>query len=338
MTADRLARHPSAMLSRSPFRRWSKRIRRHRDSVILMYHRIIDAESDPWGLAVSPDNFRTHLRELKRSRPVLAMDDLVAGLSRDDLPRGAVAITFDDGYVDNLRNALPALREENLPATLFLATGPTLHSQHYWWDELAARILDASGPIRIREEIGGIVWELEFGPREPADECRKGWRAWETPRTQRESVYYRCWDRLRGLAFNAREDVMRRFRELLPGELHDRDRPMTPDEVRELTADSLVGLGGHTVDHVDLLEVDRATALAQMRTGKEQAEAMTGKPLKGFAYPYGRAEEPLEDLAAQAGFEWACDTRNRGVSSHNLRRYRLPRIGADDQPNISFLA
>src|SRR5262249_22514658 len=76
--------------------------------VILMYHRIASPAIDPWGLAVTPHHFEEHL-DVLRSRTVLSVADLVDRLERGALPDDAAAITFDDGYFDNLRAAKPRL-------------------------------------------------------------------------------------------------------------------------------------------------------------------------------------------------------------------------------------
>ena len=47
-----------------------------------------------------------------------------------------MAITFDDDLPEHVRDALPALRAADLPATFFL-NGASLHSPHaFWWEEL----------------------------------------------------------------------------------------------------------------------------------------------------------------------------------------------------------
>ena len=52
------------------------------------------------------------------------------------LPLDAVALTFDDGYVDNLVFGKPRLEAADLPATVFLATGYIDRFEPFWWDEL----------------------------------------------------------------------------------------------------------------------------------------------------------------------------------------------------------
>jgi peptidoglycan/xylan/chitin deacetylase (PgdA/CDA1 family) len=71
--------------------------------------------------------FRAQLAALgRRAAPVIPLEDAVDGLLRGESPAaGAVAITFDDGYADNLERAHPILREQGLPATLFVATSLT---------------------------------------------------------------------------------------------------------------------------------------------------------------------------------------------------------------------
>jgi peptidoglycan/xylan/chitin deacetylase (PgdA/CDA1 family) len=105
-------------------RRVFRRLRRRKGApAILMYHRVAAVQQDPWDLAVSPDTFEQQLAYLKRNNTTMALDKLVQGLRGGKLPDNAVAITFDDGYRDNLVQAKPLLAHYGLPATLFLATG-----------------------------------------------------------------------------------------------------------------------------------------------------------------------------------------------------------------------
>ena len=108
--------------------------------VILMYHRVARARHDPWALAVHPERFEQQMDWLSRHRTVLPMDEFVTLMKRDRLPRTAVGLTFDDGYVDNLTTAKPVLERHNLPATVF-ALGDRQSVEPFWWDELADLVL-----------------------------------------------------------------------------------------------------------------------------------------------------------------------------------------------------
>lgn len=116
---------------------------------ILTFHSIDDKGSV---ISYSPDNFRLLLDVLEKQQiPVLDLDTLLAPGTRK-----GVAITFDDGMRSVYRNALPVLRDHNMPAHLFLTTD-AVNSATPWprdaadghtfemlnWDELAA--LQAGG-------------------------------------------------------------------------------------------------------------------------------------------------------------------------------------------------
>ena len=88
---------------------------------ILTYHRVADASADP--LAISPDRLRRQLHVLRdRGLKIIAMRDVYAEL-RTPSAEQAVALTFDDGYLDTLTAAEPILREAAAPATVFIPTG-----------------------------------------------------------------------------------------------------------------------------------------------------------------------------------------------------------------------
>jgi peptidoglycan/xylan/chitin deacetylase (PgdA/CDA1 family) len=84
---------------------------------ILTYHSI-DTSGSP--ISVSPAAFRRHIgHALSRSIRIVSMADLLAA---DDTADDTVALTFDDGYVNVAREAIPCLVEQGLPATIFVPT------------------------------------------------------------------------------------------------------------------------------------------------------------------------------------------------------------------------
>jgi hypothetical protein len=100
-------------------------VRPRSSAVILMYHRVAEPACDPWNLAVSLDNFDQQMQVLRRNRRPLPMRQLVEGLRVGDLPERAVAVTFDDGYMDNLVNAKPTGSQRQFFLRLVLSAGLT---------------------------------------------------------------------------------------------------------------------------------------------------------------------------------------------------------------------
>lgn len=91
---------------------------------ILTYHRV-NASHPRDRLTVHPEAFRRQLGEVIRSgRSVVTLEEGLGRLrSAEHGSEDVVALTFDDGYEDNVSQALPILESFGLPATFFLATG-----------------------------------------------------------------------------------------------------------------------------------------------------------------------------------------------------------------------
>ncbi len=109
---------------------------------ILMYHYIreVDPEADPLGfrLSVRPERFAEQLAWLREHGYVgLRMREVAACLRSNNCPRRAVALTFDDGYADNVTAALPLLRRYGFPATFYIVTGFVGREGYMDWADLA---------------------------------------------------------------------------------------------------------------------------------------------------------------------------------------------------------
>lgn len=87
---------------------------------ILMYHAV---NTSGWKHAIEPVSFEAQIAWLSKHRNVVSLADVVSYVSGDMvLTRSAVTVTFDDGYEDFLRVAVPILEKYKIPATLFLTT------------------------------------------------------------------------------------------------------------------------------------------------------------------------------------------------------------------------
>lgn len=104
---------------------------------IFLYHRIAKPNSDAMGLSVSPANFKSQLAYLKQNYTLVPLVQLVIWIRAKRLKNNAAAITFDDGYADNLHNALPILKELNIPATFFVTSGYIDSKKPFYWESEA---------------------------------------------------------------------------------------------------------------------------------------------------------------------------------------------------------
>lgn len=95
----------------------------HPRARVLMYHGVdrVSARRDPYGMFVTPEAFRQQMETLvERGFVPVSEDDYLAAVDGAPLPRKAVLITFDDGYVGVGEHAVPVLRELGLPSVLYV--------------------------------------------------------------------------------------------------------------------------------------------------------------------------------------------------------------------------
>ena len=89
---------------------------------ILMYHSIGKKNFNP--MVIPTDKFSEQMKFLKENGyKTLTLDEVYNFFENNiPVPSKSVAITFDDGYIDNYINAYPILKRYKLNATIFLIT------------------------------------------------------------------------------------------------------------------------------------------------------------------------------------------------------------------------
>ena len=83
--------------------------------------------------------FAEQMSFLAENHEVVSMDGLVDYLESEpdrDSNKFVVAVTFDDGYKDNLTHALPILEQYNIPAVIYITTRFLEGDTWMWWYEL----------------------------------------------------------------------------------------------------------------------------------------------------------------------------------------------------------
>ncbi len=80
---------------------------------ILTYHSVGHRTHE---MNVHPEQFQEQMEWLAEHVPIIPLRDAIEGTP-------GIAITFDDGYADNLTQAAPILRQLHFPATVFMVAG-----------------------------------------------------------------------------------------------------------------------------------------------------------------------------------------------------------------------
>lgn len=281
---------------------------------ILMFHNVRPANPRAYApnqpLEITPEFLETTIQLLARLKyEVIPVADVTARLTANDGRRFA-ALTFDDGYRDNLEFAAPILQRHATPYTIYVTTGFVNRTSRLWWLELEAAIglLD-----HIDIEIAGDRFSV--AARTPEEKCNAYVGAYAFLRNHDESVML---DRISALLAQsgARDD----FCHLC----------MTWDEIRTATQDPLCTIGAHTLTHARLAKYDESFVRHELLESRDVIEREIGRPVVHLAFPFGDnlSAGPREfAIAQECGYETALTTRP-GVLFPNHRDYltALPRL------------
>jgi peptidoglycan/xylan/chitin deacetylase (PgdA/CDA1 family) len=295
---------------------------------ILCFHRVVadggfSSIAENRAIKVGADDLRWILEWTRaRGLDAISMDAVPARLEN---PRGNkfVCFTFDDGYRDNLRAALPLFREFRAPFTVHVAT----------------RLADATAPLwwfALEQVVNG---RAEF-----AFEWAGKKRAFSLDTEgQREAAFVEMARLIREQGRDTRDEVVAcicREAGVDPLE-HTRALIMRWDELRELAADPLVTIGTHTAGHHTLNRLTDDEARDELLGAKREIESRLGREVKHLAYPFGgrNAVGPREfALAAECGFATAVTTRCANLfPAHARHLHALPRLTVSGNYDIRTL-
>ena len=313
-------------------RAWARRRGRRvheAHGLVLMYHRVATPVADPWQLAVAPQTFDAQLRALREAFDVVPLRELRENLRTGRHARPVAAVTFDDGYLDNLTVAKPILECHAVPATVFVITGFTGRTEGFWWDRLAHAVL-GNQPLPSRLEIPGEPAGFEFADPDLADAGDRGQRA-------RRRLHDQLWAWLCDRPDAAKLRALERL-EHWHGRAPAHDpggRPMSGDELRQLVAGGLVDVGAHTATHPRLSRLSRDAQATEIATSRADCRAILGHDPVAFSYPNGDYAPETVELVRGAGFALACNSR-QDLAWAGDDALQIPRISVKEETGAAL--
>lgn len=266
-------------------------------AIVLAYHRLSSEGPDPFDLAVAPERFAEHLDVIASLSRPLDLTTAVSGLNEP-----GVAITFDDGYRDNLVEGLPLLEKHGMHATVFVTAGYVDAGRELWWDE-TDKLLSVPTPARVASPIGepGFANLAQMGA--PGTPQRRRWHA-------------RVANFLRPLETHARDARLAELLDQVGVQRHVREayRVLSAAEIASVAATGVIAIGAHTVTHPVLALLPPVRQREEVRESKRILEEIVNGPVADFSYPYG-----ARTLKRRAAYFF---TRQKTLAPHYEARTR----------------
>ena len=261
---------------------------------VLTYHRVgVPGEIpylDPRQISATPQTFERHMQFLAGHYHVVHMEQVLDAVTNGTpLPKGAVAITFDDAYEDVKKYAWPVLKKYKLPATVFVPTAyPDQPQRAFWWDRLYNAFANTS-----REEVAATpIGKLSLKNRE-----------------ERMQNFKRLQNHIKAFSH---EDMMgvvdEMCEQLLNGNRAASNSVIGWDELRRLAREGLT-LGGHTRTHPILTQIAPETVREEVAGSLEDLRREIGEVLPVFAYPNGNHNPEVIKIMEEAGYRLSFVTR-----------------------------
>lgn len=284
---------------------------------IFIFHRV-HGQPDPL-FPGEPDiaRFNAIIGWISHWFNVLPLDVAARQLRSLVLPARAACITFDDGYVDNLHNALPVLQHHAVSATFFIATG-FLDGGRMWNDSIIEslrycrhRVFDGR-PLGI----GMLALDTQIERRHAIDAVLH--RVKYMPAPERQAAVEQL---VHATGAPNKGDLMLRSDQLLA------------------LRNAGMQIGAHTDTHPILENTSDEQAEMEIFGSKTKLQSLLCQPVTLFAYPNGK---PGVDYSARhaamvsiAEFEAAVSTEP-GCATATTDVFQLPRYTPWGRSRLRF--
>jgi peptidoglycan/xylan/chitin deacetylase (PgdA/CDA1 family) len=285
--------------------------------IIFTLHRVLPDDPDDFSpnaiLQVKPDFLDFVIRRIRElGFEIVDMGEAVRRLESDFPEKRFAVLTFDDAYRDNFKYALPILRQQQAPFTLYVPTALVDGVGEVWWQALEDIIARQEA---LAVEIDG---ETTIVP--------------SATLAEKQTAYDEIYHQMRTMPEPARVALIRDLAVKYGYDLEAQCRDLIMDwsALKTFARDQLCTLGAHTVHHYELAKLPAEQAHAEIEQSLKVLEAQFGKRPLHLSYPIGGTASagPREyKMAKDLGLLSAVTTLPGGLYRHHRNALTaLPRV------------
>ncbi|MFT5251169.1 MAG: peptidoglycan/xylan/chitin deacetylase (PgdA/CDA1 family) [Flavobacteriales bacterium] len=250
---------------------------------ILVYHGIDrEGETKYNSRFISKVFFEEFIKYITTHYNVISLDNFYQKKFKKDTLN--IAITFDDGYLNNYKYAVPILEKYKVPACFYITT---IHKKApYLW----ADFLDL---VSFHTEKEEIIFERNLYKKNAKKEFI--WNGISMKNVAKALPY-----EVLKLIYEVFEDD---YKALPPKDVEDYWKLMNAEQIKEIADNPLFTIGAHGETHASLVDIPLEAAKREIINSKQQLETICGQPIAEFAFPFGYYNHELVDYCQEIGFE-----------------------------------
>lgn len=220
------------------------------------------------------------------------------------------ALTFDDGYVDNYRAALPVCQHYKVPMTVYVTTGFVQRKHIAWWHFIEHLIAHHSTlDAVIKGERFNLDCSTLSGKQKAFDQLSK---ILTLASSQDRAEFI--------------EDMTQRYGE--NSRLFAESLFMNESELKEFAGNDYAYIGSHGVSHCAFSSLDIDCLNQELMDSAEYTQSLSNSQLHHLAYPYGSSATVSArdiELVKGQGIATAVTTQHGCITSSSQLQ-ALPRI------------
>lgn len=283
---------------------------------VFLFHRI-SPHIDPVWPPITPEHFEKIITYLKENFEIVPLEQNILGNYKPISSRKLCAITFDDGYKDFVEYAMPIIKKQNVPASMYVITDCVNKSLPPWTFIFNHLLLNTK------------ISSLEIDSLQMPENLRK--ITWNTPRKKVAYINYIA-HMLKKISDEERENVMQQIR----SQINDADSfpkglMMNWDDIRCIKNEG-IEIGSHSANHPILSkELDLESIRHELKISGEEIEKEIGKFPLAISYPFGIYNNEAKKIAKKVGYKMGVTVFPKEYLA-NQDPFEIPRIELYSEP------
>jgi peptidoglycan/xylan/chitin deacetylase (PgdA/CDA1 family) len=250
-------------------------------NLVLMFHNVVpvaDKQLNPRNISVG--HFSFILDFLQKNFDVVPLREL------NNAPKGRVAITFDDGLINNLTHAAPQLARRNMPATFFISTPRILGRDKLWPDTLSHLLTFVGDEIHLGEQTFRRSYKNHF--RAVSDQTKLEDVLLKISQPEIEAFIEQLFKAIRHDPFySGNEDFW---------------RVMKGEEIKLVAAMPGMTIGCHGIAHVNMTKLSDDDLMYELSESRRYLSQVISANVDQLAWPFGLYDDRTAACAKEAGF------------------------------------
>lgn len=256
-------------------------------NIILNFHGVTNIKGNRFNNRhLDASEFEKIIRYLKTNYNIVPLKELFeTHRTKKDSTKKTIAITFDDGYLNNFTVALPILKKHHVPATFYIISESLVNPVFYVWPDVIDLIQK-----HTKEDI-----VLSFGTfKFPSFYC-------DALQTNLVNLMKKSGEK--------REAYLNEIKEKYPAYLTEAKKHpeliklVSKNELTLFANETLIEYGSHTHLHYCLEHLNTALSYSELTQSKKIIEDTINKPVISLAFPDGSYNKETVVLSKQTGYE-----------------------------------